>query len=133
MFAGNPDVIGRQLTLDGEAYTVSGIMPASFQYPDEAEAWVLSPFAVPRDVLKPTEDPSQQQGHHYFETIARLRPGVTLQQAQADLDVIAKQIKTKDSEPALHSGIVLDTLQTIASATSAPRFLFCLVPSASSF
>src|ERR1700734_155608 len=36
MFAGNPDAIGRQLTLDGEVYTVSGIMPASFQYPDEA-------------------------------------------------------------------------------------------------
>jgi predicted permease len=111
MFAGNPDAIGRQLTLDGEVYTVSGIMPASFQYPDEAEAWVLSPFAVPRDVLKPTEDPSQQEGHHYFETIARLKPGVTLKQAQADLDVIAKQIKKKDSEQALHAGIVLDTLQ----------------------
>jgi predicted permease len=111
MFAANPDAIGRQLTLDGEVYTVSAIMPASFQYPDGAEAWVLSPFAVPRDVLKPTEDPSQQQGHHYFETIARLKPGVTLQQAQADLDVLAKQIQTKDSEPALHSGIVLDTLQ----------------------
>jgi predicted permease len=111
MFAGNPDAIGRHLTLDGEVYAVAGIMPASFQYPDEAEAWVLSPFAVPRDVLKPTEDPSQEEGHHYFETIARLRPGVTLQQAKADLDVIAKQIQTKDSEPALRSGIVLDTLQ----------------------
>ena len=111
MFAGNSDVIGRQLTLDGEMYTISAIMPASFQYPDAADAWVLSPFAVPRDVLKPTEDPSQQSGHHYFETIARLKPGVTLQQAQADLDVIAKQIKTTDSEQALNSGIVLDTLQ----------------------
>ena len=111
MFAGNPDAIGRQLTLDGQVYTISGIMPASFQYPDDASAWVLSPFAVPRDVLKPTEDPSQQEGHHYFETIARLKPGVTLKQAQADLDVIAKQIKTKDSEPALHAGVVLDTLQ----------------------
>ena len=111
MFAGNPDAIGRELTLDGEVYTVSGIMPASFQYPDEVEAWVLSPFAVPRDVLKPTEDPSQQEGHHYFETIARLKPGVTLKQAQADLDVIAKQIKKKDSEPALRAGVVLDTLQ----------------------
>lgn len=111
LFAGNSDVLGRQLTLDGEVYTVSGIMPASFQYPDEAEAWVLSPFAVPRDVLRPTEDPSQEQGHHYFETIARLKPGVTIQQAQSDLDVIAKQIRAKDSEPALHSGIVLDTLQ----------------------
>jgi putative ABC transport system permease protein len=111
MFAGNPDAIGRHLTLDGEVYTVAGIMPANFQYPDEVEAWVLSPFAVPRDVLKPTEDPSQEEGHHYFETIARLKPGVTLQQAKADLDVIAKQIQTKDSEPALRSGIVLDTLQ----------------------
>jgi predicted permease len=111
MFAGNPDAVGHQLTLDGEIYIISGIMPASFQYPDGAEAWVLSPFAVPRDVLRPTEDPSQEEGHHYFETIARLKPGVTLKQAQADLDVIAKQIQTKDSEPASRSGIVLDTLR----------------------
>lgn len=78
-FGGSKTVIGRAVQLDGAQYTVVGVMPASFAFPDrEARAWV--PFNVPPVVGK---DP-KQRSLSMFSAVAKLRPGVTQAQAQAE-------------------------------------------------
>jgi putative ABC transport system permease protein len=85
-FGGDPKIIGRQITLSGESYTVVGVMPAQFQFPPfwatRAEMW------APLD-LRPRATNRRGSSLRVF---ARLKPGVTLRQAQAEIDAMNKQL-----------------------------------------
>lgn len=75
-FGGSPDVLGRALQLDGETYTVLGVMPRDFYFPDrETRAW--TPMRVPPVVSKG----GNGRTISIFRAIARLKPGATPQQA----------------------------------------------------
>jgi putative ABC transport system permease protein len=83
-YGGERSIIGRDILLDGEARTVVGVMPAGFQFLDkEVGLW------VPLD-LQP-EDWANRNGH-YLEVVARMKPGVTPQQADADVRNITERI-----------------------------------------
>jgi putative ABC transport system permease protein len=76
-FAADPRIVGRTLWLDGVPLRIVGVMPAGFAVPPEIGLWVpLPPRASARD-------------HHRLEVLARLRPGVSLRQAAADLAAVA--------------------------------------------
>jgi putative ABC transport system permease protein len=79
-FAGSPDVLGRQLKMNEELYTVVGVMPPDFQFPSRAEIW--TPLAM-------NAQNWQQRGGHYLGGIARLKGGSAVSAAQADLNDIA--------------------------------------------
>jgi putative ABC transport system permease protein len=82
-FAGDPAIVGRAIVLNGERYTVVGVMPANFAYPStHADIWTPMAF---------TTEQLTERGSHYLEVVARLRPGVTLAQANAGLDVLCKR------------------------------------------
>jgi putative ABC transport system permease protein len=83
-FAGDPGLVGKAIALNGEKYTVVGVMPAGFAYPS-ASADIWTPMAL-------TQDQMADRGNHYLEVVARLRPGVTLAQANAGLQVLAKRL-----------------------------------------
>jgi len=78
-FGGDPRVLGRRLRLNGELYTVVGVMPAGFRFPSRAELWV--PFRL---------DPLSRSRESYIEAVGRLRPGVSPAAAQADLEIVAR-------------------------------------------
>src|SRR6266404_4717043 len=84
-FGSNPLVIGMSITLDGYGYEVAGVMPPSFQFPDsETELWVL---ITP---LRPDfREEITTRGNLGFSVVGRLKPNVTLSQAQAGMAVIA--------------------------------------------
>ena len=88
-FASDPHIIGRSILLDNNAYTVVGVMPAGFQYPlarQSSTLWTtMSPLLESTD-NSPTM--AEQRGAHFLRTIARLKPGVSIAQAQAAVDVI---------------------------------------------
>jgi len=87
-FGGDPDVLGRTITLNQQSYTVVGILPARFQYPERFQLW--TPLALGETggtFVKFGE------GMMLLKAIARLKPGVTLQQAQAELQTIAQRIQ----------------------------------------
>ena len=84
-FAGDPNIIGRTLRLDGESVTVIGVMPATFH-----DLLLTGPGHFWRP-LAFTPDQRQQRGHHYLKCIARLKPGMTLAQAQAAAAVLAER------------------------------------------
>lgn len=89
-FGGDPQAIGRSITLDGESHTVVGVMPAGFDFPGEAEFWV--PLAFTQDDL------ATQRGAHYLAVLARLRPGVTVEDAAADMRAIAARLESEYRE-----------------------------------
>ncbi|RKG82887.1 ABC transporter permease [Corallococcus terminator] len=77
-FAKDPEVLGRSLRLDGESHTVVGVLPPGVAYPENTELYL--PFA-------PTPEQTQEskRGNRYLRVLARLKPGVTLDAALADL------------------------------------------------
>jgi len=82
-FGNDPDIVGRSVTLNGVARTVVGVMPAGFNFPRDAE--VLAPL-----VLSP-ELKSDRSDHSYM-IVGRLKAGVDIQQAQAELNMITARL-----------------------------------------
>jgi len=82
-FGGDPQIIGRQLTLNNESTTVVGVMPAEFEYPPNREVMGPRP-GRPND--------PQMRGGSLFRVIGRLRPDVTLEQAQQEMNTIAANL-----------------------------------------
>ena len=85
-FAGSAAVIGHPINLEGRTYTIVGVMPPGFDLPGAAEIWV--PLQVQIESLPLTERAASN-----YEIVARLKPGVTVNQATADLRTIARQLE----------------------------------------
>jgi len=85
-FGGDPRLLGRQLQLNGRSMTVVGVMPAVFDYPGAAQVWV--PLQA-RFYGTPLADLAA----HGYQMMARLRPGVSLAQADGDLAAIARRLE----------------------------------------
>ena len=107
-FGSDPHAVGRTLTLNGRSFTVVGIMPASFQFPIKAAAsdiWVTQ--AVEKETADGTKPMSDERGAHFLAVIGRLKPGVTLAQAQADIASIAAQLEKQYPDSNARKGAVL--------------------------
>ena len=90
-FGGDPSVVGKSYDLGGTAYTVVGVMPADFEYPDKrVEIWrpIGGTFWA---------NSSDNRGARGLRVVGRLKPGVTASQAQADVDLIAQQFRQEFS------------------------------------
>jgi predicted permease len=74
-YAGDPEVVGKTLRLNGNAQTIVGIMPAGFEFPGQTEIWV----GLGWDLTQ------HSRGAHFYEAVARLAPGVTVDRANRDL------------------------------------------------
>ncbi|MGB2716478.1 MAG: ABC transporter permease [Vicinamibacterales bacterium] len=92
LFAVGTPAVGRTVRIDGESYTVAAVMPAGFAFPSRARLWMLSPLAVPPAPVD-LKDPLTNRDVQYFESVARLKPAVSLATAQQDLHAIAVSIQ----------------------------------------
>jgi predicted permease len=92
-FAADRAIVGRDIRLNGEEYTVVGVMPPNFSPDDYGELWIPSPWGVPIHPLAPDKDPRQFRNRNYLDVWARLKPGVTQQQAHAELDTIGRRLE----------------------------------------
>jgi putative ABC transport system permease protein len=92
-FAADRAIVGRDIRLNGEQYTVVGVMPPNFSPDDYGELWIPSPWGVPIHPLAPDKDPRQFRNRDYLDVWARLKPGVTQQQAHAELDTIGRRLE----------------------------------------
>jgi putative ABC transport system permease protein len=81
-YGGAADVVGRKIPLSGSMFTVVGIMPAGFSYPGDAELWTVLPLDVK----------GQARDNRFLRVIGRLKPGVSIAQAQAELDTISQRL-----------------------------------------
>ncbi len=88
-FGGQRSAVGQTLRLDSVPYTIIGVLPPSFQFPArDVDAWVP---------LQPTPD-DRQRGAFWLETLARLKPGVSLAQAQQEMTAIAARLGAERPE-----------------------------------
>ncbi|MBI3415458.1 MAG: ABC transporter permease [Verrucomicrobia bacterium] len=89
-FGGDPNVVGQSITLEGEPYTVIGVMPPRTFFPERnTQVWV--PLAFSPNRL------SQRHAHSYL-VYGRLKPGVTLAQANAEMELISKRLEAANTE-----------------------------------
>ena len=89
-FKDNRSVIGKSITLDGQPYTVVGVMPAGFAFPiDSDPADVFVTIAKDASTLDGTKPETEQRGNHSLQGIGRLKPGVTAAEAAVELRTIA--------------------------------------------
>ncbi len=94
-WAGDPEILGKTLALDGRSYTIIGVMPKGFNYPKATD--LPSYFQLPprSELWTPMALPSQQltnRGNHNFGVIGRLKPEATIKQAQAEMTAITENI-----------------------------------------
>jgi putative ABC transport system permease protein len=84
-FGGDPEILGKEISLNYEKYIVIGVMKRGFQFSDrEAELWVTERF---------TKEQLANHDSHFLEVVARLKQDVSLKTANADLAIIARQIE----------------------------------------
>ena len=98
-FGGDPGVLGRTLSLDGEPAQVVGVLPRAFRLPATAQLWVSAKGRVPEHPTYPI-DPETDRGRHYLTVIGRLRPGWTRASAAAALTTLQGRLarEFKDDE-----------------------------------
>ena len=87
-FGGQTSVVNSKVILNGKPATVVGIMPAGFSYPSDNEAWVAFP-------LQPAKEP---RDNRYVSVVTRLKPQVSLSQAQAEMDTISQRLSQNYAE-----------------------------------
>jgi putative ABC transport system permease protein len=97
-FGGDAGIVGEALTLNGESYTVLGVMPAGFEFPDGVDLW--APLALRPDQLLPVERRTV-----YLRVLGRLTPEVTLAQAQAEMSTIARHLEEEYPESNTGRGV----------------------------
>ncbi|MEX2282648.1 MAG: ABC transporter permease [Gemmatimonadota bacterium] len=101
-FDSDPNVLGRTLLLENKATTIVGVLPASVKYPDIADFWVPKALS--------DYDLNERFGA-YMRVVGRLRPGVSLADARADLERIASQLKVEYPRSNDHTGVNLVPLR----------------------
>jgi predicted permease len=94
-FGGDPAIVGTALTIDGQPHTVVGVAPPRFEFPityDPVQMWTT----LARDAASATVTPvTRQRGSRMMNTMARLKPGVSIEQAQAQMDAIAASLAVR--------------------------------------
>jgi putative ABC transport system permease protein len=110
-FGSDRALIGHSITLDREPYTVVGVMPPNFGPDDYEELWLPSRWGVPTHPLRPSEDPRAFRDSSYLDVWGRLKPGVTVQQARAEMDTIARHLEKQYPDDDKDLGVALTGLQ----------------------
>jgi len=124
-FGGDPKTIGRSVNLNGNTYTVVGVMPANFSFPVQAqpaEVWI-SPA---RDAERKGEGAIMvARGYHGWRVVGRLKDGATIEQAQAEADVVASNLSSQFPEANKDMGIKIMPL--LESLVGNVRFTLLLI------
>jgi putative ABC transport system permease protein len=117
-FGGDPAILGKTLTLNDEVHTVVGVMPARFKFPEnDDELWV--PIAL-------TAQQAANRNRHYLQVVARLKPGVTLAQAQSEMTTIGARLQQQYPQSNADLGVALTSLQEHLVGDIKPALLILL-------
>lgn len=111
-FRGDPEIVGRTILGNSEPYEVIGVMPSGFRFPDTRDAWIPLLTRVPPDPNRPVRE---------LDMVGRLRPGVSLEQARAEIAAVAERLAQAGPEPgAGWTANVLPLRQELISAENEP-------------
>jgi putative ABC transport system permease protein len=117
-YGADAGLVGRDIFIGGEKYTVAGVMPPSMQFPSpSAELWVPLVFS---------DSQRAARGQHAFNTVARLKPGVSLEQAQAQMSTIGRILEQQYPAQQEGRGVTLSLVQEEAVQYVRPALLILL-------
>jgi putative ABC transport system permease protein len=102
-FGSDPNVAGRTIQINGRAYTVLGVMPAGFSFPERATLWI--PLFINRATL--------DRGPHFLNVVGRLKPDVALAQAQAEMSALSARLSQEHPEKTSGHGVKIVGLADI--------------------
>lgn len=97
-FHSDANIVGQTVNLGAKPYTVIGVMPHSFGFPESIGSELQKGLWIP---LQPTPEMLKDRGYNFFNVIGQLKPGITIAQAQHELDAIAAHIPRKKDEGAI--------------------------------
>ncbi|HKO62398.1 MAG TPA: ABC transporter permease [Pyrinomonadaceae bacterium] len=132
-FGADPSVVGKQITLDGSSYTVIGIAPGGFTYPDKTSVWI-PPFRL-APTINANMDPTQVRGFGMLQAVGLLRPGVSFEQAVGEMETIISRLRQQYPDTnnrrfnrvvSLHTFLVGDTRGMIALLFGAVIFVLLI-------
>lgn len=116
--AGAADAVNRTIRINGEPYTVVGVMPATVNFPQGTEVWIPSAYDVPS--FGPA-DPRANRGAHYLRAIGRIRDGQTLQSVNAELATVSDQLsKAYPDEASNFMGLARPLQEQLVGAARTP-------------
>jgi putative ABC transport system permease protein len=116
LFAADPSVVGRSITLSGRAYTVVGVMPQTFFYPShDIQLW--GPVGYKPSLFTEARRP------HWLRVVARLKPGVSLDRAQHEMDAIAARLEKMYPDTNTKMGVRLEGLHDAFAFDARPALL----------
>jgi predicted permease len=120
-FGSEPSIIGRTVTLNGESYTVIGVMPRSVHLPGygnwQDKLWVPIAF---------TNEEATERGNHFLEVIGRIKPGIALKRAQAEMETIAARLAKRYPETNTRIGAIVTPLHEEIVGDIKPALLILL-------
>ena len=127
-FGGDPEVVGRWITLNNQDYEVVGVMPAGFALPLNEDSEIWTPLVFTNEELT-------HRNSHYLKVLARLKPDVSLEQANAEMTSLAAQLETEYPKSndgtgaavfSLHSEIVGDVKRPLLIFLGAVAFILLI-------
>jgi predicted permease len=98
-FGADPNLAGRIIQLDGEGFTVVGVLPAGFKFPENTDLWLPFSFTA--------TDWQTDRNHYYVEVVGRLKPGITQAQAKTDLETVVRRLQPQFPASRKNWGITL--------------------------
>jgi putative ABC transport system permease protein len=116
-YAGDPHAIGQTIELNSRKYTIIGVMKADFRFPAAAQLWIP---------LDPKPKGLSERGSHWANAIGRMKPGISVKAAQADLSVIAAQLERQYPNSNHKVGAVVVPLHEDLSGKSRDSLLVVL-------
>ena len=122
-FGGDPSIVGRQIHLDGQPYTVVGVLPKWFTYPDaQVQLWVPYAAGLPPDILR-------HHDFHFTRVVARLKPNVSLTSALSQIEPLQYQLHLQNRPAPVAEDVASKTLiQDLAQDVKKPLIiLLCAV------
>jgi len=115
-FGADQSIIGRKVLLNGEPYTVVGVMPQGFQF-ESADTKLWVPIAL-------TSEDLANHNRHYLKVVARLKPNVTVAQANADVKGITQRFAASDpDQPEGFSALVVPLHEQLTGESRSPLLL----------
>lgn len=119
-FHADPTIVGQTIRVNSQARTVVGVMPASFRFPEMMGSDISRAIWLP---MQPTPLMLKDRGYHFDYLIGQLRPGVTIQQAQSELDRTTRNLIAANPKE-LHSDFQLHVIPYLETVTGRVRPVF---------